>query len=285
MLDNGRYDVTVLNRGTRGQEINSSIDFIKADRKDPLEMEKALKGRYFDVVFDFSGYDAEDIRIALNALRRNVDHYIFCSSVAVCKQPPLQHWPLTEKHIKCSSLADDAYGFNKWQAENILWQEQTENQLNVTTVRPTYLYGPYNYHKRELLIFERALSGLPIAISGDGENLIQFGYVSDLAEAMLVMANNEKAFGEAFNVSGKELLTVNDFIYLAAKAVEKDIVIIHTDYSNYKIDVEGFARLPDVHRFADISKAKDLLGIEPRTNISEGIRKTASWWQITEGQK
>lgn len=277
LLENGNYNITVLNRGTREHEVNSSISFIKADRKNSAEMKSVLRGKVFDAVFDISGYDAEDIEIAVNTLKNNVNHYIFCSSVAVYKQPP-QYWPLTEEHMKCLSLADDRYGFNKQQAENILCRKQAKEQMNITIIRPTYIYGPYDYYKRELLIFERALAGLPVMVSGDGENIVQLGYVYDLADAMIKIANNEKAYGEAFNVCGKEFLTVNNFIRLAAEAVGKNIDIIYKDANSSDEKIDGFARLPSVHRFADISKVEKMLGIIPRTTLEDGLKITAKWW-------
>jgi len=124
LLEAGNYEVTLLNRGTKEQEIKSlPINLVKADRTDTESMRKVLSNRIFDVVFDLSGYNERDVNLAVSVLKGRVDQYIFCSSVAVCRQPP-DFWPLTENHPKCISAKDGEYGFNKWQAESFLWNEQ-----------------------------------------------------------------------------------------------------------------------------------------------------------------
>ena len=274
LLETGNYEVTLLNRGTKEREIESlPLNLIKADRTDAEGMRKTLNNKVFDVVFDMSAYNEKDVSLAVSALNRRVGQYIFCSSVAVCRQPP-DFWPLTEDHPKCISVEDGEYGFNKWQTESFLWDKWRKRELNVTVVRPVYVYGPYNYRKREALIFEKALKRLPFNVCGSGENIVQFGFVEDLAEAMLLMANNKLAYGEAFNVSGNELVTVDTFIRLTANAVGKSINIIHGSE-----DIPGESDLfPKIHRFADISKAKTILGIEPKFSLSEGLKRTAKWF-------
>lgn len=273
-IETGNYEVTLLNRGTKEREIESlPLNLIKADRIDAEGMRKALNNKVFDVVFDISAYNEKDVSFAVSALNRRVGQYIFCSSVAVCRQPP-NFWPLTEKHPKCISAKDGEYGFNKWQAESFLWDKWRKRELNVTIVRPVYVYGPYNYHKREALIFEKTLKGLPFNVCGSGENIVQFGFVEDLAEAMLFMASKKLAYGEAFNVSGYELVTVDTFIRLAANAVGKSIDIIH----GCKDTSSESDLFPNIHRFADISKAKTILGIKPKVSLGEGLKRTAEWF-------
>jgi len=274
LLKAGNYEVTLLNRGTKEREVESlPINLIKTDRTDAESMRKALNNRIFDIVFDISGYNERDVSLAVSALKGQVGQYIFCSSVAVCRQPP-DFWPLTEDHLKCISVEDGEYGFNKWQAESFLWNEHQKGELNVTVIRPVYIYGPYNYHKRETLIFEKALKGLPLRICGNGENIVQFGFVEDLVEAMLIIGGNRLVYGEAFNISGYELVTVNTFIGVAANAVGKNIDIIHESE-----DVSGESNLfPKIHRFADVSKIKDILGVKPKICLREGLKTTAEWF-------
>jgi len=280
LLEAENYEITLLNRGTKEQEIKSlPLNLIKIDRTDGEGMRKALSNKVFDIVFDMSGYNEKNVSLAVSVLKGRIGQYIFCSSVAVCRQPP-DLWPLTEDHPKCISIKDGEYGFNKWQAESFLWNEVQKGELNITVVRPVYVYGPYNYRKRETFIFEKALKGLPLCICGNGENIVQFGFVEDLAEAMLLMANNKLAYGEAFNVSGNKLVTVDTFIRLAANAVGRDIGIIHRDEN-----IPGESDLfPKIHRFADVSKVREILGIVPKFSLKEGLAKTAQWWLRKERQ-
>lgn len=88
------------------------------------------------------------------------------------------------------------------------------------------------------------------------------------------MASKKLAYGEAFNVSGYELVTVDTFIRLAANAVGKSIDIIH----GCKDTSSESDLFPKIHRFADISKAKTILGIKPKVSLGEGLKRTAEWF-------
>lgn len=281
LIKSGFYNITLLNRGTRSQKFDFPINIIKADRSDVDQMKEVLNGKNYNVVFDISGYTEEDIGTAVSAMQggSEIGHYVFCSSIAVCRQSP-SHWPITEVHEKCSSPDDDRYGFDKWQAEEYLWQMSRDKFMNVTIVRPTYVYGPYNYYRRETFVFDQISQGLPIYISGNGDNIVQFGYVYDLADAMIEMAGNQLAHGHAFNVSGNELVTVNQFISLIAEIMKKDTEIIRNSSNR-----ERTAKFPAVHRFADISKIRDVLGIKPTTDIQEGLIRTFRWWKENRKEK
>jgi len=280
LLKAGNYEVTLLNRGTKEQEIESlPINLIKVDRTDAEGMRKALSNRIFDIVFDLSGYNERDVNLAVSVLKGQVGQYIFCSSVAVCRQPP-DFWPFTEDHPKCISVEDGEYGFDKWQAESFLWNEHQKGELNVTVVRPVYVYGPGDYKRRVNYIFEKIESHSPVIIRGNGDNIIQFGYVDDLAEAMITCINNEKAYGEVFNISGKELVTVRQFIENIARSINKKVEIICLDKTT-GVEKE-ISSLPEVHRFANISKIKEILGIVPRFSLEEGIRKITQCWTRKE---
>jgi dTDP-glucose 4,6-dehydratase len=273
----GRHTVSALNRGTRKPCENVSL--IVADRRNYSEVKDGLRGRNFDVVIDLSGYNEDDVAIVLDSLNGRFEQYIFCSSIAVCSQPPA-YWPITEDHIKCSTVIENEYGYNKWLAEQYLFRYFQKKNLPISIVRPVYVYGPHDQSGRMDYFFERISEGRPIIMSGTGENIVQFGYVYDLCKAIIAMIGNEAAFGQAFNISGRELVTISRFIELVSSAIATESEV-RFNTSNQ----EEVSALTSKHRFADIGKAEKVLGIIPETSLFDGIKITHEWWLMNRRRK
>ena len=268
--------VWILNRGTK--PIFGKIGQISVDRHNLTDMKSALSGKKFDVVFDISGYTRNDVVIATKALGKRFGQYVFCSSIAVCKQPPIC-WPITEEHQKCDSVQDDKYGYNKLTAEQYLFAYGKENKIPITVVRPAYVYGPNDYSGRLNYFLERISENTQVIITGNGENIIQLGYVYDLCNAMISMVGNKRAFEGVFNISGNELVSVNQLIGLISSIICKEAKVVYTTSG------EESSPLAISHRFADVGKARDVLRIIPETCLFNGLNKTYQWWLTKGGSK
>jgi nucleoside-diphosphate-sugar epimerase len=273
-LIKNNYRITLLNIDAK--KVFSKVNTIKADRHDSKAIKEALQDKSFDVIIDISGYTRNDVEIVLNSLDNNkIKQYIFCSSAAVYSRPP-RYWPMTEKHPKCFSKENKEYGYNKLMAEQLLFRKWKEENLNISIVRPTYVYGPYDYSRRINYIFEKIKDREPVFISGDGKNIIQLGHVDDLSNAIILILGNVKAYGGAFNISGAELVTVQQLVKIVADTLKMKVDIrFLSDKSNIE---EEICSLPDFHYFTDIRKAKETLNISPKINLVGGIQKTVSWW-------
>lgn len=273
----GKHTVSTLNRGTR--EPSENVSLIVADRRNYSEVKNGLRGRNFDVVIDLSGYNEDDVAIILDSLDGRFGQYIFCSSIAVCSQPPV-YWPITEDHPKCSTVIENEYGYNKWLAEQCLSRYSQKNNLPISVVRPVYVYGPYDQSGRMDYFIEGILEGRPIILSGTGENIVQFGYVYDLCKAIIAMIGNEAAYGQAFNISGRELVTISQFIDLVSS-----VIAMKSDVRFNASSQEEASALTSKHRFADIGKAEKVLGIIHGTSLLDGIKTTHKWWLMNRRRK
>ena len=108
-------------------------------------------------------------------------------------------------------------------------------------------------------IFQKqAREGKAMTITGDGEQRRDFTYVKDVVEAnMLALTpQNEKAIGEIFNIGAGNNYSVNEIA---------DMIGGGRSYIDAR---EGEARVT----LADISKARDILGWEPRVKVQEWVR-------------
>ena len=108
-------------------------------------------------------------------------------------------------------------------------------------------------------IFQKqAREGKAMTITGDGEQRRDFTYVKDVVEAnmLALTTQNEKAIGEIFNIGAGNNYSVNEIA---------DMIGGGRSYIDAR---EGEARVT----LADISKARDILGWEPRVKVQEWVR-------------
>jgi nucleoside-diphosphate-sugar epimerase len=95
-------------------------------------------------------------------------------------------------------------------------------------------------------------------------------YVDDLVEGTFLAMEGEKAVGEVINLGNDQEMTVIDTAYLIHKIANtgKDIRIRYVKME------EVFGNYKDImRRRPDLTKAKNLLGYEARTNMEEAIKK------------
>lgn len=115
------------------------------------------------------------------------------------------------------------------------------------------------------------LNNTTVYINGDGEQTRDFTFVDNAVQANVrgMLAENDTAFGEVYNVAVGENFSVN-FLYTAIRELlGKDHQATYRE-----------ARAGDVRNsLADISKAKALLGYEPTQRFAQGLEETVSFFR------
>lgn len=104
-------------------------------------------------------------------------------------------------------------------------------------------------------------------IYGNGEQSRDFTFVQNVVEANILAASSDKGNGEVFNVACNQETSLNQ------------LVVILEEIIGWKVGA-GYkeARQGDVpHSRADISKAQEILGYNPKVTIREGLEKTVDW--------
>jgi len=106
-------------------------------------------------------------------------------------------------------------------------------------------------------------------IYGDGKQSRDFTYIDNVVEANLLAVNKEGISGEVFNIASGKDYSVLELLDILNKIMDKDI------------KPEFLPPRPgDVRRtWADISKAKRLLGFEPKIDLLKGLERTVSWFR------
>jgi UDP-glucuronate 4-epimerase len=144
--------------------------------------------------------------------------------------------------------------------------------LDVVMLRFFTVYGPRQRPDLAIHKFAHLItSGRPIPVYGDGSTARDYTYVTDTVDG--IMACTRKAFGfEIFNLGESQTVRLSYLIELLESALGK------------KANIDRQPNQPgDVPiTYADISKAKAMLGYHPGIKIEEGIPRFVDWFLKTK---
>lgn len=107
-------------------------------------------------------------------------------------------------------------------------------------------------------------------VYGDGEHSRDFTYIDNVVEGNLKAAETDKGIGSVINVATGERISLNQLL--------EEIKAL-TGKTNVNVDYQGPRAGDVVHSLADISRARELLGFEPRVGLREGLQSTIDWWK------
>jgi UDP-glucuronate 4-epimerase len=135
------------------------------------------------------------------------------------------------------------------------------------------VYGPRQRPEMAIHNFARKiLDDRPISVYGDGTSKRDYTFIDDIVDGIISAIPNLKGY-EVINLGESKTYSLNTVVALLEKSLSKKAII-------NKLPVQP----GDVHLTnADISKAKSLIGYEPKTNLEEGISKFVSWL-LKDGQ-
>ena len=131
------------------------------------------------------------------------------------------------------------------------------------------VYGPYGRPDMALFIFTKNIfEGKPIDVFNHGDMQRDFTYVEDIANGTIAAIDSDLDY-EIFNLGNNQTRKLSEFI----DCIEKE--------TGKKAEKNMMPMQPgDVPKtFADISKAKELLGYDPKTPIEVGIKKFVDWYK------
>ncbi|MEX1157557.1 MAG: NAD-dependent epimerase/dehydratase family protein [Thermomicrobiales bacterium] len=167
------------------------------------------------------------------------------------------------------------YGITKLAAEQLAFAYHRAFGLPVIALRYFSIYGPRQRPDMAYHIFIRSLlRNEPITIFGDGEQSRGNTYIDDCVAGTLLALTRGQA-GEAYNLGGGVPITLNAAIEIIEDATQTTAIRHYTH-----------ARAGDQrHTLADISKAREELGYEPRVEPPEGLRAQVDWQRSLEGRR
>jgi nucleoside-diphosphate-sugar epimerase len=268
-----KYEVSICNRGITKvkQTIPNEVVQYKSDRTFPKTHNAFFKNKY-DALIDLSGYSPFQISPILNLYSESIGQYIFCSTSSVFKIPPEFRY----KENAEKTYTKGTYGGEKSRSEDFLLKFSIDHNLPVTIFRPQAILGKYDAGGQASYVFQRLHNNLPIIIDKTKQDfLLSHLYVKDLVNAIILSINNNKTFGQTYNLASDNALTQKQFIEECSKITNKKPNIFLTDKTKHpNINIE----LPwhDYHLVPDNTKIKNSLGLKI-TSISEALSETSNW--------
>jgi UDP-glucose 4-epimerase len=202
-----------------------------------------------------------------------VERFVYVSSSEVYGTA---RWaPMTEDH---PTYPCTVYGASKLAGECYARAFFRTYDYPTVVVRPFNTYGPRSHHEGDSgevipKFLLRSLAGRPMVIFGDGTQTRDFTYVSDTAAGILLAGERDAAVGETLNLGSGAEITINDLAGTVAAVAGRQGAVQHDQ-----------PRPGDVLRLcADMSRARELLGYEPRVTMADGLRQLLEWYGV-QGQ-
>ncbi|MCC0175977.1 SDR family oxidoreductase [Waterburya agarophytonicola K14] len=157
------------------------------------------------------------------------------------------------------------YDEGKRVAETLAFDYHRQNNVDIRVMRIFNTYGPRMFENDGRVVSNfivQALKGIPLTVYGDGSQTRSFCYVADLIEGMMRLMNGEHT--GPINIGNPGEYTILQLAETIQKMVNPDSELT-------------FKPLPQddpLQRQPDITKAKNLLGWEPKIDLEEGLKMT-----------
>lgn len=180
--------------------------------------------------------------------------------------------PVPTDETKPSEI-NSVYAISKRDQEDLCLVYGRTYGLPVTALRFFNIYGTRQalsnpYTGVAAVFASRMLNAKSPLIFEDGEQMRDFVHVSDIVQANLLAMERRESNGHVINVGCGRPITIKKIAEILADALGKDAFPIITN--KYRA---GDIR----HCYADISKARTLLGYRPRLTHEEGFKDLANW--------
>ncbi len=212
-LKHGGTDITVFNRGRMPLNM-PDVREIKGDRDNQTDL-RQLAGQHWDYVVDFCAYEPQQIQDVMQVIGKDIEHYIMISTTSVYEENARE--VIKEGAAKISVAGTELNPCLDYQVNKLRCEERTkalalDYGFSYTLMRPSIIYGYYNYAPRETLIFESLYKKQPIVIPSQGDESYSFIWVTDMAHQLLMSLGNEDMFGQAYNMASAEKVSYQSII-------------------------------------------------------------------------
>lgn len=241
LATNPDWELYLINRGNRMDEIPEGVKVIVADINDEATVSEAIKDLQFDVVGEFIGFTTDQIERDIRLFSGKTKQYIYISSASAYNKP-CADYVITEGTALANKYWE--YSRNKIACEDLLMKEYRDNAFPVTIVRPSHTYDerkiPVGVHGKKggYQIVKRMLEGKPIIVHGDGTALWTMTFNEDFAKGYIGLMGNKHAIGEAFQITSDESLTWNQIYQTIAD-------LLGVEYKPYYVASDFLAAVSD----------------------------------------
>jgi len=189
---------------------------------------------------------------------------VFASSAAVYGEP--QHLPLTEENL---TSPISPYGVSKLGAEKYISVYASLYGIAAVCIRLFSTYGP---RQRKQVIYDlltKVRNGeSPVLLCGNGTQIRDLVYVSDVVEGMLVAACSGLRDGSVYNLCSGVGISIR-------RLAEEVLRILD---SRASIEFNGVSRCGDPDRLIGSPTKLTALGFVPQVSLNDGLCRTVDWF-------
>ena len=282
---NDFYDPSIKRDNIREHLKDPRYSINDVDIRDRAALEQVFKANNFDCVVHLAAragvrpslsepqlYTETNINGTLHLLElvrsSNIKQFVFGSSSSVyginAKVPFSEDDPIRQPI--------SPYAATKGAGELLCHTYSHLYGLRCVCLRFFTVYGPRQrpdlaIHKFAKLISERK----PIPVFGDGTTRRDYTYVDDIIDGVMAAINYDQSNYEVINLGESRTVELNELISLLEKELDSHAIIDRQPQQPGDVP----------QTFADISKARALLGYHPKTQIEEGLHRFVEWFRMS----
>lgn len=306
------HEVRALVRPTSDTSFLRSLELelVTGDVTRPESLDAACRG--IDTVFHtaavvgsygpWSHFREVGVRGTLNTLnaaaRNDVRRFIHLGSIAVygtraTGQPVTEDTAFDQRPERWNH-----YVREKVRSEQLLWMAHEKGRIQATSLRPSVVLGPRDRNALSRTLF---MINSPVgAIVGTGKTRFPAVVVEDVAAIAVTAATSAVAIGRAYNVSGRDPITQEEYLRLVAEAsglrplsrrmpmplVMSTAMLLENAYRLARRKEEPFVTriavaLAGGDYVIDCSRATADLGWEGSADYADAIRRSVEWYNAT----
>jgi len=277
------YDPAIKRANIDSHLEHDDFELIEADIADSRAMNDLFARAGFDCVVHLAAragvrpsvedplaYEESNVRgtfTLLEAARRNrVPKFVFGSSSSVYGLN--SKVPFAEEDSIANPISP--YAATKIAAEAACHVYSHLYDLRVVCLRFFTVYGARQRPDLAIHKFARLISqGQPIPIFGDGTTRRDYTYIDDIISGVVAAMQYDQSQFEVINLGESQTVELRRLVELLERALGKRAIIDHQPLQPGDVPLT----------YADVGKARRLLGYEPQTNIEEGIYRFVDWFK------
>jgi UDP-glucuronate 4-epimerase len=279
---NDFYDPAIKRANITPHLATENFELVEADITDSRVMEDLFSRSKFDCVVHLAAragvrpsleaplaYETTNVRgtfTLLEAARRNeVPRFVFGSSSSVYGMN--SKVPFSEDDPVASPISP--YAVTKIAGEAACHAYSHLYGLQIVCLRLFTVYGARQRPDLAIHKFARLISkGLPIPMFGDGSTRRDYTYIDDIVAGLTAAMSYDESPFEVINLGESRTVELRRLVELLEQALGKRAIIYHQPQQPGDVPMT----------FADVSKARRLLGYKPTTQIEAGIERFVEWF-------
>jgi UDP-glucose 4-epimerase len=197
---------------------------------------------------------------------------VFASTRQIYGRP--EYLPVNEKH---PTNPVDVNGINKLAGEFYHLLYNNIYKIRACALRLTNTYGPGMRVKDARQTFlgvwlRRVIEGKPIQVYGDGRQLRDFNFVTDVVKALLLAAGDPASEGQLFNLGAREYISLEELAALLVRLNKRGgYELIPFPADQKAIDIGDY--------YGDFSKIQNALGWSPEVVLENGLAMTLAYYR------